>query len=248
VNGRPRKHPTEPTSPAPALLIFPHFGGSVDSYVPFSRAFASEIKRIAVQYPGRRDRHDLPPVTSIPALADDICRMLAPLADSDRTVAFFGHSMGALLAFEVALRFESAGNPIAALFVSASAAPGVLANEYPHGSDRELLNIMADMMGTNRTFLENEEFVTSIQPTLQSIRAIVSYTCPLEATLSCPVYAFLGDRDGIATYDRVTPWSKRTTSEFAVKVLPGDHFFIDTNLPDLVKDVEARILHCREPK
>ena len=112
------------TGQPPKLYIFPHAGGSAEYYVPFAKAFASDIKRIAVRYPGRGGNHDLGSFTSITDLADKVCQMLKPPESPDEKVAFFGHSMGGLLAFEVARRFEAAGSPIAALFVSAAAAPG----------------------------------------------------------------------------------------------------------------------------
>ena len=102
------------TERPPTLYIFPHAGGSAEYYVPFAKAFSSDIKRIAVRYPGRAGTHDLGSFTSIPDLADKVCRMLPPPDQSDAKVAFFGHSMGGLLAFEVARRFEVAGSPIAA--------------------------------------------------------------------------------------------------------------------------------------
>ena len=69
---------------AQKLYIFPHAGGSVSFYAPFSQAFSTAVKRIAVQYPGRPDRHDVTPITSIPALADDIYKMLRSSDESGR--------------------------------------------------------------------------------------------------------------------------------------------------------------------
>ena len=102
---------TEPDLPVRALYIFPHAGGSASAYAPFARAFSLDIKRIAVQYPGRADRHDVPDIESIPALAKDVYTMLAANNITDAPVAFFGHSMGGLIAFEVARRFEADGAP-----------------------------------------------------------------------------------------------------------------------------------------
>jgi len=135
------------TGHQPRLYIFPHAGGSAQYYVPFANAFSSDIKRIAVQYPGRSGTHDLAAFTNISDLADGVCRMLSPLDQSDGRVAFFGHSMGALLAFEVARRFEAAGSPVAALFVSACAAPGRIGYEYIPESDRGLLTAVSEMTG-----------------------------------------------------------------------------------------------------
>jgi len=228
----------------PKLYIFPHAGGSAQYYVPFAKAFSSDIKRIAVQYPGRRGTHDLGSFTSIPDLAAQVYQMLSPLNQSDGRVAFFGHSMGALLAFDVARRFEAADNPIAALFVSACAAPGRIGYEYIPDSDRGLLNVVSEVTGANPEFLENGEFAAKILPTLRGFKAVASYDCPPDATVSCPIYAFLGDDDEVATYDKVVGWSQRTTSEFTTRVFTGHHFYINDHLPELVGEVEKKIASC----
>jgi len=229
------------TGPTPTLYIFPHAGGSPQYYIPFAKAFSSDIKRIAVQYPGPRGTHDLASFTSIPDLADGVCQMLSPLDHSDGAVSFFGHSMGGLVAFEVARRFESAGNPIAALFVSACGAPGRIGYDYIPESDQGLLNAVSEMTGANPEFMENEEFAAKILPTLRGLKAIANYDCPPDATVSCPIFAFLGDVDEVATYEKVQPWSQRTMSEFTARVFAGHHFYLNDHLADLVSDVEKKI-------
>jgi surfactin synthase thioesterase subunit len=224
------------TARKPTLFIFPHAGGSAQYYVPFANAFSSDIKRIAVQYPGQRGTHDLASFTSIPDLADRVSQMLSPLDQSDGAVAFFGHSMGALLAFDVARRFEAAERPIAVLFLSACAAPGRIGYEYIPESDRGLLNAVSQMTGANPEFLENEEFAAKILPTLRGLRAIANYECPADATVSCPIYAY-----EVATYEKVLPWSQRTTAEFTARVFTGHHFYLNDHLPELVSDIEAKI-------
>jgi surfactin synthase thioesterase subunit len=233
------------TGCTPKLYIFPHAGGSAQYYVPFAKAFDSDIKRVAVQYPGRGGSHDLGSFTSIPDLAEQVHRMLSPLDQSEGKVAFFGHSMGALLAFEVARRFEAAGNPISALFVSASAAPGRVGYAYIPDSDRGLLEAVSAMTGVNPEFLENEEFAAKILPTLRGLKAISKYDCPVDAIVSCPIFAFLGDDDDVATYEKVLPWAQRTTSEFSVRVFAGHHFYLDDHLPELVGDIEAKMQSLR---
>jgi surfactin synthase thioesterase subunit len=246
VSGPTQQCSTEQKPAAPRLYIFPHAGGSADFYVPFSRAFSTEMKRIAVQYPERRDRRDLPPSTSIPTLADQFCNMLTSSDESSGHIAFFGHSMGALVAFEVALRLESAGNPIAALFLSACAAPGRLRHKYfDERSDDEFFELAADLTGSNPEFFKDEKFVATILPTVQSYRSIADYS-PTGATVSCPIYAFTGADDILATHDDVLPWSNRTTSEFAVRVFPGGHFYLTEHVLDVAKEVEARFTHRLE--
>jgi surfactin synthase thioesterase subunit len=234
------------TGHIPKLYIFPHAGGSAHYYAPFARTFSSDIKRIAVQYPGRSGTHDLASFTGIPDLADRVCQILSPLDQSDEKVAFFGHSMGGLLAFEVAHRFEAAGNPISALFVSACAAPGRSGYEYIPESDRGLLKAMSEMTGVNPAFLENEEFAAKILPTLRGLKAISNYECSSDTTVSCPIFAFFGDNDDVATYEKVKPWSERTTSEFIARMFTGHHFYLNDHLAELVSDIEAKMSsYCR---
>ncbi len=232
------------TGYTPKLYIFPHAGGSAEYYVPFAKSFSSDIKCIAVRYPGRRGTHDLASFTSISDLAESAFQLLAPADQVDGKVAFFGHSMGALVAFDVARRFEAAGKPVAALFVSACAAPGEIGYDYIPESDRGLLDAVSAMTGANPEFLENEEFAAKILPTLRGLKAIANYECPPDATVSCPIFAFLGDDDEVATYEKVTRWSQRTTSEFSARVFPGHHFYLNDHLPELVGNIEEKIASC----
>ncbi|MGB7357640.1 MAG: thioesterase domain-containing protein, partial [Mycobacterium sp.] len=62
----------------PKLFIFPHAGGSAQYYVPFAKTFTTDIKRVAVQYPGQRGKQDFASFTSLPALADEVCKMVSP--------------------------------------------------------------------------------------------------------------------------------------------------------------------------
>lgn len=225
------------------LYIFPHAGGSPQYYIPFSKAFTTEVKRVGVQYPGKGGNHDLGSFTSIEDLADQVVTTLPPFDPADGPVAFFGHSMGALLAFEVARRFEAAGNRIAALFVSAAGAPGRAGYDNIPESDRGLLDAVSTMTGVNPEFLENEEFAAKILPTLRGLKAIANYDCPPQVQISSPIFAYRGDEDDVATEEKVAPWSQRTTAQFSVKVFsaPGHHFYLNDHLPELVADIEEKI-------
>ncbi|ORA72926.1 thioesterase II family protein [Mycobacterium heidelbergense] len=228
----------------PTLYIFPHAGGSASFYVPFAKALSPDMKRIAVQYPGKSDR-GLTQLNSIPELAEEIFDMMAPAVKTTGRVAFFGHSMGGLVAFEVALKFQSAGYPVDALFISSCAAPGHIRYKELRGSDHEILNLVARVTETNPERLANDAFASNILPTLQSVRAIANYTRPPEVTVSCPIHSFVGDNDIIVAEENMAAWAERTTKEFSIRVFPGDHFYLNSNLPELVKEIEEIILDRR---
>jgi surfactin synthase thioesterase subunit len=223
------------------LYIFPHAGGDAKDYVPFSREFSPAVKRIAVQYPGQRDGYGLPPLASVPALADEIFGMMKPSNQTTDPIVFFGHSMGGLLAFEVALRFQSAGFRVIAVFLSGCSAPGhIRAKEFKDVSDHDMLDFAARMTGID--FFAEEEFRVGLVPTLRAARAIAGYNCPPESKLSCPIYGYIGDNDWIATEADMEPWRERTTKEFVLRVFSGDHFYLNNNLPELARDIEGKTL------
>jgi surfactin synthase thioesterase subunit len=227
----------------PRLYIFPHAGGSADFYVPFARAFSPGVKCVAVQYPGKRAGKDLSQYVGIHELADKLAKMLKPEETPGGQIAFFGHSMGSLLSFELALRFEQAGNPISALFVSASPAPGMLRQVAPvQGTDHQLLALVSQVTGVNPEFLNNEQFAATILPTLRGLKAVAAYESPPEAKVSCPIYGLMADNDELGTAELMMPWRARTTSDFDLTVFPGDHFYINSNLPQLTKLIEERVL------
>lgn len=229
------------TEALPTLFIFPHAGGSAQFYVPFAKAFSADVKRVAVQYPGRNGTHDVAGFTGIPDLADQVYAMIGTPDRSPGPVALFGHSMGGLVAFEVARRFEADSNPVAALFISACAAPGRVGFDYIPEHDRGLLDAVAQMTGVNRDFLDHEEFAARILPTVRGLRAITDYECPPDATVSCPIFAFFGDDDEVATAEKVQPWSQRTTADFGAREFDGHHFYLTEHVAALAEDIESKL-------
>jgi surfactin synthase thioesterase subunit len=181
--------------------------------------------------------------TAIPGIQSLAERLYGVLAKAPPgPVAFFGHSMGALVAFEVARRFESAGNPISALFVSACAAPGRMKSEYFRDlSDDDLMKFLIEISGTDPRLLDNTELVDLILPAVRGYyNAIAGYTCPDAATVSCPIYAFVGTDDGLATDQSMAGWSAHTTADFSLRVFAGNHFYFAEHIPDLVAEVETK--------
>ncbi|MEV0538159.1 alpha/beta fold hydrolase, partial [Kitasatospora sp. NPDC050463] len=122
----------------PRLVCFPHAGGSAPYFHPVSRDLSPVLDVLAVQYPGRQERRHEPRITDIADLADALMAEIGPLAD--RPLAFFGHSMGAVVAFEVALRLRERGVTPVALFASGRRAPSAVREETLYQeSDRALV-------------------------------------------------------------------------------------------------------------
>lgn len=229
------------------LVCFPHAGGSASFYLPLSRALAPATEVLAVQYPGRQDRRAEPCVDTIHELADMVTDVL--LRAVDRPVALFGHSMGASLAFEVAMRMERRSVHPEALFVSGRRAPSRFREEAVHRSDDgTLLAEIAKLSGTDVQLLQDEEVQRMVLPAIRSdYRAAETYRFAGGAPLRTPIYAHLGETDLKAELDDVRAWSDHTTGEFRLTTYPGGHFYF-ADQPEKLADAIGRELRSRYPE
>ncbi|MFI6099447.1 thioesterase II family protein [Lentzea sp. NPDC051213] len=207
---------------APRLVCFPHAGGAASWYQPFARHFDGRAELVAVQYPGRQDRRGEPLLDDIRALAGQI----APLLTRDRPLHLFGHSMGAMIAFEVALRHEPDH-----LFVSGRRAPQIVRDDRVHQKDDAgLIAEVRALAGTNARVFDDEELVRMVLPAIRAdYRAAETYRYRPGPPLSCPVTALTGDADPKAAVAEVEQWRERTTGDFALRVFSGGHFFLSDN-------------------
>ncbi|MEV0599023.1 alpha/beta fold hydrolase [Streptomyces sp. NPDC050315] len=226
------------------LLCFPHAGGAAGTYFPFAKLLAPRIQVLGVQYPGRQDRRSEPPLADIAELADRVVDSLGPTPD-DRPLALLGHSMGALVAFEVARRLEASGpvRPVR-LFVSGRRAPSVPGTRptLHDKDDAALLAELRRLSGTEDELLADEELVRLILPALRSdYRAVETYRPAPDARVACPVTVFTGDEDTHVTRDGALRWAGHTTGPCEVQTFQGGHFFINSQRRAVAEAVAARI-------
>lgn len=228
---------------APRLLCLPHAGGSASFYFPLSRRLAPGAEMLAVQYPGRQDRHREPPIADIGDLADRIVAALP--AGGGRPLALFGHSMGAVVAFEVARRLAAGpAGPPAVLIVSGRRAPSRQVAEMVHQlDDAGVLGELKKLSGTDARVLGDEELLRMILPAIRAdYRALARYVAawdaaPDEAGVSCPIVALTGDRDPVAPVADVLAWAGHTTGPFESKVFPGGHFYLADQQEEVTRTI-----------
>ena len=230
-------------SDSTSLVVLPHAGGSASFFRPFSEALSPEFDVLTVQYPGRQDRRSEQRIENISDYADQIHAALRPHAG--RPLALYGHSMGAVLAFEVARRLEGSGSTPVAVIASGRRAPSTHRAETVHQRDDDgIVAELRELSGTHANLLADEEIVRMILPALRSdYTAIERYTCPPEHTVSCPILALTGDADERTTIDETDAWRRHTTGRFEREVLAGGHFFIvdhQRRLAELVTDFVRR--------
>ena len=226
-----------PTDTATARLVcLPHAGGSASFYLPVAAALSPGVDVVAIQYPGRQDRRSEQPVTDLSVLADRLHEVLKD--ERDLPLTFFGHSMGASLAFEVIRRFEADGYAPAWLFASGRRAPSVFREETVHKlDDAGLLAEIRGLNGTVSRVLDDEELMRAALPALRAdYQAAELYRSGADVTVNCPITVLTGDHDPKTSLDDARAWSRHTASgTFDVQVFPGGHFFLTDQTDEVIK-------------
>ncbi|MFE6525379.1 thioesterase II family protein [Streptomyces sp. NPDC057794] len=208
------------------LVCFPHAGGSASFYVPVADALSPGVDVLAIQYPGRQDRRNEPGPASVAELADGVAAALAGW--DDRPLTFFGHSMGALVAFETARRMERTGAGPVRLFASGRRAPSRTRDEHVHTLDDDgVVAELRALAGTDAKVLQDEELLRMVLPAIRSdYRAVETYRCEPGARLRCPVTVLTGDADPRTSLEEARAWSGHTEGDCDVRVFSGGHFFL----------------------
>jgi pyochelin biosynthesis protein PchC len=217
--------------PSPAagiqIVCFPHAGGSARFFRTWFDHLPPTVGLLAVQYPGRDDRINEEFASHVGLLAGQIVRALDQVTGP--RLALFGHSLGAVVAYEVARRLEagSASGP-AALFVSGRPGPSHQREQNLHLADDEAL--WADvrrLRGTPDPLLDNPELRHLLAPALRAdYRLSETYRPVAGPLLRCPVIACLGSSDPEVTPTEASSWSEVTRGAFSLRVFSGDHFYL----------------------
>ncbi|TFE53221.1 thioesterase [Streptomyces sp. ICN441] len=232
----------EPLAEAPRLLCFPHAGGAASAYAPMARRLSPVIDVVAIQYPGRQDRRNEAPADGILDLATRIADGID--LEDPRPLAFFGHSMGALVAFETArvLHGRSARAPVR-LFLSGRGAPGPAPN--PHDrltDDAAVLAAVRNLGGTDASFLDDPELLAMVLPTLRAdYGALAAYRWTAGPALNSPFTVLVGDSDPVVPVASVHGWARHTRQDNDVLVLAGGHFYLSERLDEVCAIVTGRL-------
>lgn len=221
------------------LFCFPYAGGGAVIYREWHKSFPQTIEVCPVQLPGHGERMKDTPFTQIKPLIEATAEALRPFFD--KPFAFFGHSMGALISYELAqlLRREKAAAPTH-LFVAGHSAPhlrnrGIISYNLPHD---EFVEELRRLKGTPQQVLDHPELMELMAPLLRADFEICeTYPVSTAPPLDCPMVALGGTDDVEVPQDRIESWREHTTGPFSFHILPGDHFFIHTAQADIIRIV-----------
>jgi surfactin synthase thioesterase subunit len=225
-----------------AIVVFPHAGGAASGYRKFGMAFSAVSDTFIVQYPQRAERLRHPAPDSVHELARGLFdagpwRGVAPLR-------LFGHSMGAIVAFECARIAEEHPVAVQTLWVSAGPVPSTVATlpELPT-SDEELLADVAGLGGTDPRLLADEEFAELLTTAVRSdYEAFNRYECGPGVRIHADIHVFCGRDDHRIDVGSLRRWGDHTEGAFTLSFFDGGHFYIDEHIDTLrnrvIVDVE----------
>ncbi len=221
------------------LVCFPHAGSGAYGYRAWPDHLPDWIEVCAVQLPGRETRLQEPAIGSLP----DLIEQLLPAMSTrlDRRIALFGHSMGALVAFELAraLRHQYGLTPMH-LFVSGRVAPHLPPRHQPMYAETDAVFIqrLRQFNGTAEAILSNSDLMRLLLPVLKAdFRLNEATTYVLEPPLSCPISVFGGEDDRVAPFEHMAGWRHQTLDRYVERKLPGGHFFVQTAQQQLCRAI-----------
>lgn len=213
------------------LFCFPYGGGAAQAYRSWIKTLPPEIDVCAIQLPGRGNRLREPPLTKMSLAVELVGKEIVSLLD--RPYAFFGHSMGAILAFEVARLLRRRGHQYPThLFVSGHKAPQIPKTEpFTYNlPDADFIKELKRLNGTPTEVLEHPETMRMMLPLLRAdFESIQTYSYKHEPPLDRPITALGGLLDPDISRETLEPWREQTTAAFNLQMFPGDHFFLHTD-------------------
>jgi surfactin synthase thioesterase subunit len=219
------------------LFCFPHAAGNAAFYLPLRRLMPPEVDFCPVELPGRAARLDEPPFTSMSALMERLDHALQPLMGVP--FGFFGHSVGACMAFEAARQLRSVDGRLAVhVFVSGRGSPKFACAGPPQArppSDRDLLAILGRFGGTPAAVMQRPELIAALLPALRADLALVAGYA-VEDRIACPITAFAG-ADDVTHSGFLQSWSDFTRGKFRTCIFPGGHFYFSPAAAALAKEI-----------
>lgn len=229
------------TVPAPRVRLFclPPAGGGASLYRAWADHLPWDVDVCAVQLPGRETRVMEPPYTRLEELVPALAGALDGLLDTP--FALFGHSLGAMVSFELLRHLRGAGAPPARhLMVAGRRAPQLLFREQLVDlmSDADMVTALRRLNGTPEEVFQQPELLKLLMPMLRADFSLTHrYDYRDDAPLDCPITAFCGEDDPLATEWQMAGWKEQTHGDFTLRTMPGGHFFPRTAQRELLLEV-----------
>jgi medium-chain acyl-[acyl-carrier-protein] hydrolase len=226
------------------LFCFPYAGGSSFLFHKWNQYLPSSVEICTAQLPGRAARTHEPAFHAVRPLIEALGPAIYPFLE--KPFAFFGHSMGAIIAFELTLYLRREYGLLPShLFVSGRRAPQV-ARDEPQVYDlpyEEFISELRRLDGTPPEALEHPELMELMMPLLRADFALVdTYNYRPEPPLECGITAYGGSQDQEVSCDELKAWRRQTRSAFRLQMMAGGHFFVQNEPEDLLRSLYSELL------
>ncbi len=228
------------------LVCVPYAGGGASIFREWPKLLPPEVELCVAQLPGREARFSEPLEKRAAPIVAALAGALAPLGDLP--LAVFGHSMGGLIAFELARALERSGEQsVLAAFVSGRSAPHLRDPERLHElSDAAMLAGLQKLGGMPREVLEHAELLQLVLPILRADLAVdETAVVDVKPPLRCPLVVLGGRRDPLVPVESLEAWRGYTRGQARVALCDGDHFFLQTEraftLGEIARELTARL-------
>lgn len=220
------------------LFYFPHAGGGASSFFQWARRLPNELNSYAIQLPGRETRLRETPIDNLPQVVEGLVGVLRPYLN--KPFIFWGHSMGALLSYEVTRALAKQHIRPQRLIVSGYNAPHIpYADPHIHHLPQdEFMTALQELNGTPAEVLADEELRSLLLPLLRAdFKLVEQYQPKTAVSLPVPITILNGDADEKTNREDLEAWQAHSTSPLELFEFSGDHFFIHHHQPDLVNTV-----------
>lgn len=235
---------TDPTGPI-KLVCLPYAGAGASFYRPWAALAEGALEIVPLQLPGRERLIDEDPYRDVHQAVDGLLPQLRErLGDGDHRVALFGHSLGAVLAYELAHRLVAEnGIELVHLFVSGSPHPGQGREQRATGlSDDEFLSRVGEFAGYSHPAFDDPEMREMLLPTLRAdVEMHETYVPSTLLPLDAPLTVIRGEDDALVGHDAAASWNKATGRDFDHVEVPGGHMYLTESAPALVGVIVSKV-------
>lgn len=236
-------HRVTPTARA-RLFCFPYAGGGASVFRTWRDGLSDQLDVIGVQIPGRENRFRETAHSTMKPLVDQLIQPLRPYFD--KPVVFFGHSMGALIAFELARTLQSSmGLTVSHLIVGGCNAPHLnspLSVSLHQLDDNDFIDALIRLNGTPQEVFKNAELMQVFLPIIRAdITLAETYVGNSDDLLTCPITILRGDQDHDTSAEAMQRWQELTTEPAVLHTIRGDHFFPVSQREEVLRQVSQSL-------
>lgn len=226
------------------LVCLPFAGAGASFYYPWTELADQALEVVPLQLPGRERQIDIEPYRDLHRAVEGLLADLRGVLSRPERVTLFGHSLGAVLAYELAHRLAAMpGVEVDRLFVSGSPAPGIRRSRRATGlPDEDFLLRVKEFAGYHDDALDDPELRELILPTLRAdVEMHENYVPSTEAPLAMPITSIRGSEDELVTVDDAASWASVTSREFDLTELPGGHMYLTESAAALLHMIASTV-------